>query len=135
MVNKIGGIDLDMVEMGGYNVRDRTLALKGYFNTRVKWNQLNEMFALCKQAVINQLMGDRYIYYDLTEGERNVMYCMFDSDKAMNGFYVLRGFGFGATQMPTHYPWAASLFFIGTDAIRQRGYALQKLEDLTNDWE
>ncbi len=135
MTDSIGAVELLMVEMGGYSMRDRALSLQGYFASRVLWNQLNEMFALSKQAIINQLMGGRYIYNDLTEAERNVQYCLFDSDRALNGFYVLRGFGFSATQMPTHYPWRATLFFIGTNSIRQRGYAFLNMEDKANDWE
>lgn len=135
LADQIGPVTLDNVQDATYSKNIRNVSLRGFFDSRVKWNQLNELFALSEQAVVNQKLGGRYVYVDLTEGERNVQYCLFDHDKALDGWYVLKAHRYDSTQFNVHWPWAISLFFLGTDAIRQRGYALQNLEDLTNDWE
>ena len=133
MADLIGAVELEAYDV--YSIGDRTVTLQGFYSSRVTWNQINELFALSKQAVIKQILGGRYVYTDLTEEERNVQYCLFDHDKSLDGWYILRGFRYNASQFYNHWGWMLSMFFIGTDAIRQRGYYMMNLEDEDNDWE
>jgi len=135
MTDKIGPVDLDNVEHGSFNASDNETTLQGFFDTRREFNELKELFALCKQVSIIQKLGGHYVCFDTTPANQNKQYCLFDHDKCVDGWYALRSFQFIGSEFHAHWSFALTLFYLGTDGFIKREYDMLDLEDVSNDWE
>ena len=108
-----------------------------YFTTRLLFDELYEMFRKAPgNSAVNTLLGGQQICYDITDDSVLTQYCSFDSDRLIDGWYVLRGLSVPQDNLASYYPAQMTLFFLGTtgSGLLIRGVELSQLDDVTNDW-
>ena len=134
MTNLLGSVVLSNIENAA-SLADNVLVLSGYFSTRVDLDELRELFrSAADNGAVNTVVGGVQKFFDLTSDRRLTCYCLFDSDKIVDGWYGLRRFRYAPGEFGGHYPWSVELFFLGSDGFYQRGYDVEDLAEESNDW-
>jgi len=135
MTNYLGPVILDHVQNVA-SLADNTLILSGYYANRISLDELRELFrAAPDNAVIISVPGGIQRGDDLTSDLRLTWRCLFDSDKIVDGWYLLARFRYAPDEFSNYYPWRVELFFLGTAGIWKEGFGTEDLEAESNDWE
>jgi len=130
----MGGVGFHKI--GSFIRRGNAVVLSGFFDTRHGLDQLNDLFRKAPDgSAVHSILGGIQKGEDLTPDHRLIQYCCFDSDKLIDGYYLLRTHRFLPDQYVGHYPFRIELFFLGSKGIWKKGYIIQDLESETNSWD
>lgn len=134
MANYIGPVVLEAIR--AFVREDNTVTLSGWFTSRGKLDGLAELFRRAPEgSAINTVLGGIQKGFDLTSDNRLTQYCLFDDERLVDGWYLLRRFRYEPRQDTSAvYPFMVEMFFLGTSAEYQPGYDIQDLEEVENDW-
>ena len=134
MANLLGPLTLPYIDSAA-RLSDNALVLGGYFSSRAALDGLRELFRRAPDNTsVKTVVGGREQGYDLTDDHGLTAYCLFDSDRIPDGWYLLRALRYVPDEYAGHYPFSAELFFLGTDGFWQRGYDVEDLTEESNDW-
>ncbi len=133
----IGPITLDVPV--NYTRRDYDIEVFGTVATLNQLNEIKELFAkaLAGSAIHSDIPGERPLGEDLTEDNQNTRYILWThGDKPLDGWYLLRGAQTFQDDSPVGfaYNFTLSLFFLGSTAYYQAGFAMKDLEVAASDW-
>lgn len=118
-----------------YSLSKRDAALSGYFTSALKRDELRELCDKCEASEAIDLLDGSVEAVDLSEDQKNIVYCLFDEDQYLDGFYLITGYQYSPrTGYLNYYPFAVTILLLGSNAVWQRAYELVDLEELTNDW-
>ena len=118
-----------------YILRDNEVTLGGVLDTYNKLAALKEMFRFAPDnTVIRRVIGGERMAIDLTENQRNIVFCTFTTDKLLSGFYLLRSFEYLPKPGYSGYPFRLRMFFLGTDRFYFYAF-INWAHALSNDWE
>lgn len=134
MANKIHDFELNSVQ--SFIFGRKSVRLDGYETEISKLISLWELFGRAEYNIIHKerLAGSPYIL-DLTNDQRNMVFCSFDTEELIDGWYALKSF----TYIPVKgkidlFPYRMTLVFIGTHAIYQQFYGVTDQQSVSNDW-
>jgi len=134
MTNLIHDFPLNAVT--GYVFSRKEVRIDGYETDKSQLTALIEMFSRAAYNVLykERPAGSSYVM-DLTADQRNLMFCIFDTEELITGWYGLKTINYSPMQgRIDHFPFRITLFYVGTLTGYQSWYELQNIEQLTNDW-
>ncbi|MHA2022045.1 MAG: hypothetical protein ACTSWQ_00105 [Candidatus Thorarchaeota archaeon] len=134
MTNMIHDFALNAVQ--GYSFSRKEARIEGYETTKENLMSLVELFGRAEWNVIfkQRPAGQSYIM-DLTNDQRNIVYCDFDTEELISGWYALKSFAYiPRAGRINFFPYRISLIFIGTMANYQQFYGIVDMETVSNDW-
>lgn len=134
MTNKIHDFELHSVQanmFGRKNVR-----LEGYETEISKLISLWELFGRAEyNTLYKERLGGPAHITDLTNDQRNMVFCSFDTEELIDGWYALKSFTFlPVAGRIDWFPYRITLVFIGTHAMYQQFYGVVDQQAVTNDW-
>jgi len=133
MTDCIGPVTI--YKIGTFSKNDNIIVLSGFFQTRHELDGLADIFRKSPYgSALNTVIGGLQKGHDLTKDRRLTQYCMFDSDKLLDGYYLLREFHFVPDQYERHYPFRCELFFLGSKGFYKKGFETEDLDSESNDW-
>lgn len=118
-----------------FMIRDNEVTLGGIADNI---NTIYALKELCRFApgnvVVRRVIGGEEMAIDLTEDQRNIVFCTFTTDRLLSGFYLLMGFEYSPRSgYVTSYPFRLRMYFLGTDIFYLRAF-FRWAKSLTNDW-
>lgn len=112
------------------------MRLDGYETEFSKLNELWELFGRAEYNVVykERPSGPSYIL-DLTSDQRNIVFCSFDTEELIDGWYALKSFEyFPSSGKINWFTYRLTLVFIGTHAMYQQFYGVTDAQTVANDW-
>ena len=133
MTDKIGVFELHTVkEMSRAGNR---VTLESYFRTEAQIRQFQEFCRKTPGNVkVHTLLGGRQVASDITDGSVLTQYCEFDSDKLVDGWYMIMALDTRAEHLHNFWPFTITLFFMGSTGLYQDAYSVYGLEEVNNNW-
>lgn len=123
-----------------YRFGDYTVELVGAVDRDEDLHSLRELFAKARVGTaVHDIPGDRPRGEDMDDDLRNTQYVQFThGDRPVTAWYLLRGYAFFQDETAVGmdegaYVFRAGLFFIGTTAFYQAGFAVKDMEDVEDE--
>lgn len=134
MVNKIH--DFEPHSIQDHLFTRKSVRLDGYETDADQRTALMEMFGRAEFNIVQkERLGGPHYTIDLTSDQRNIVYCSFDDDELISGWYALKSFTYLPVQAKLNFhPYRITMVFIGTYAMYQQFYGVTDQETVSNDW-
>ena len=95
-------------------MRDNVAVIGGHYDSQSEFEVLRLKFRKSPNgSAVNTILGGVQVGVDLTQKCENTQFCQFDSDKLIDGWYLLRGFIAEASRLSAFYPYLIELFYLG----------------------
>lgn len=132
MTDQIGGVEIEILSV--FRLNRRVISLSGDLSTESNRTELEELFRDSESGGMGHIIpGGPPLVEDYTDDERYIQFCIFDSDRIKDGWYLLQGFQKGE-DVTSLYPYTVKLFFYGTMADVKPGFAITDVDEISNDW-
>ena len=110
--------------------------LVGYFTSTKERDELRELCSKWRASRVVELLDGTTYPADLSDTSQNIVYCLWDKGEFIEGFYLIVGYSYDpGIGHRNFYPYVLTLEFVGTRGNYLRGYEINNIVNVSNDWE